>query len=118
MSFEDKDLTGDVSGLGPFELEALQDWEYRFMSKYIKVGTIKKTVPVTDGNSTSEPAAEATESDVAKPAEDVPSVAAPVETPAGGESKEEYLIFMAKQSLMKELFEHMFLANLAIYIMY
>ncbi|KAI5569957.1 hypothetical protein BDE02_12G113400 [Populus trichocarpa] len=89
MSFEDKDLTGDVSGLGPFELEALQDWEYKFMSKYIKVGTIKKTVPVTDGTSTSEPAAEATESDVAKPAEDVPSVAAPVETPAGGESKEE-----------------------------
>jgi membrane-associated progesterone receptor component len=89
MSFEDKDLTGDVSGLGPFELEALQDWEYKFMSKYIKVGTIKKTVPVTDGTSTSEPAAEATESDVAKPAEDVPSVAAPVETPTGGESKEE-----------------------------
>jgi hypothetical protein len=29
------------------------------------------------------------------------------------------LAFMAKQSLMKkELFEHMFLANLAIYIMY
>ncbi|KAG0457466.1 hypothetical protein HPP92_022318 [Vanilla planifolia] len=42
MSFEPKDLTGDISGLGPFELEALQDWEYKFMSKYVKVGTIKK----------------------------------------------------------------------------
>ncbi|OVA14105.1 Cytochrome b5-like heme/steroid binding domain [Macleaya cordata] len=54
MSFEEKDLTGDISGLGPFELEALQDWEYKFMSKYVKVGTVKKTVPVTDGPSTGE----------------------------------------------------------------
>ncbi|KAL9375906.1 hypothetical protein Peur_032785 [Populus x canadensis] len=89
MSFEDKDLTGDVSGLGPFELEALQDWEYKFMSKYEKVGTIKKTVPVTDGTSTSEPAAEATESDASKPAEDGPAAPAHVETPAVAESKEE-----------------------------
>uniref|UniRef100_A0A6M2EBR3 Cytochrome b5 heme-binding domain-containing protein n=1 Tax=Populus davidiana TaxID=266767 RepID=A0A6M2EBR3_9ROSI len=89
MSFEDKDLTGDVSGLGPFELEALQDWEYKFMSKYEKVGTIKNTVPVTDGTSTSEPAAEATESDASKPAEDGPAATAHVETPAVGESKEE-----------------------------
>ncbi|KAM0945156.1 putative cytochrome b5-like heme/steroid binding domain-containing protein [Dioscorea sansibarensis] len=48
MSFEENDLTGDISGLGPFELEALQDWEYKFMSKYVKVGTIKETVPVVD----------------------------------------------------------------------
>jgi len=89
MSFEDKDLTGDVSGLGPFELEALQDWEYKFMSKYEKVGTIKNTVPVTDGTSTSEPAAEATESDASKPAEDGPAATAHVETPAVAESKEE-----------------------------
>lgn len=55
MSFEDKDLTGDISGLGPFELEALQDWEYKFMSKYEKVGTIKaKDAPVADGSSPSE----------------------------------------------------------------
>ncbi|XP_010909477.1 membrane steroid-binding protein 1 [Elaeis guineensis] len=56
MSFEPKDLTGDISGLGPFELDALQDWEYKFMSKYGKVGTIKKTVPVADAStgSTSE----------------------------------------------------------------
>ncbi|KAL0912635.1 hypothetical protein M5K25_018619 [Dendrobium thyrsiflorum] len=51
MSFEQKDLTGDISDLGPFELEALQDWEYKFMSKYVKVGTVKKSaVPVTDGS--------------------------------------------------------------------
>ncbi|KAA8533744.1 hypothetical protein F0562_031261 [Nyssa sinensis] len=55
MSFEEKDLTGDISGLGPFELDALQDWEYKFMSKYVKVGTVKKTVPVTDGSAAGEP---------------------------------------------------------------
>ncbi|XP_020247197.1 LOW QUALITY PROTEIN: membrane steroid-binding protein 1-like [Asparagus officinalis] len=60
MSFEEKDLTGDISGLGPFELEALHDWEYKFMSKYVKVGTVKKTVPVTDG-STSETAEASTQ---------------------------------------------------------
>jgi len=49
MSFEEKDLTGDISGLGPFELEALQDWEYKFMGKYVKVGTIKKTDPESTG---------------------------------------------------------------------
>ncbi|CAL4925760.1 unnamed protein product [Urochloa decumbens] len=65
MSFEPQDLTGDISGLGPFELDALQDWEYKFMSKYVKVGTVKKTVPVEDGNTanttaeTSEAATEA-----------------------------------------------------------
>ncbi|CAL4942614.1 unnamed protein product [Urochloa decumbens] len=53
MSFEPQDLTGDISGLGPFELDALQDWEYKFMSKYVKVGTVKKTVPVEDGNTAS-----------------------------------------------------------------
>ena len=64
MSFEDKDLTGDTTGLGPFELEALQDWEYKFMSKYVKVGTIKSSVPETQEESTSE---------ATKAAEDVPS---------------------------------------------
>ncbi|KAL8095906.1 hypothetical protein AgCh_037044 [Apium graveolens] len=56
MSFEDSDLTSDLTGLGVFELEALQDWEYKFMSKYVKVGTIKKTVPVTDESSPPETA--------------------------------------------------------------
>ncbi|XP_008796746.2 membrane steroid-binding protein 1 [Phoenix dactylifera] len=67
MSFEPKDLTGDISGLGPFELEALQDWEYKFMSKYVKVGTITKTVPVEDASvgsasETTERAADTTDS--------------------------------------------------------
>ncbi|KAL6955955.1 Membrane steroid-binding protein 1 [Sarracenia purpurea var. burkii] len=72
MSFEDKDLTADISGLGPFELEALQDWEYKFMSKYVKVGTVKKTIPVTDGPSDVEPV-ESSNRDVDKPAENGPS---------------------------------------------
>ncbi|KAJ7975692.1 Membrane steroid-binding protein 2 [Quillaja saponaria] len=84
MSFEDKDLTGDICGLGPFELEALQDWEFKFASKYVKVGTVKKTIPVTDGESTGEPT-ESTDHDAAKPAEDGPSENAAVksdETPS------------------------------------
>ncbi|XP_072987205.1 membrane steroid-binding protein 1-like [Typha latifolia] len=65
MSFEPQDLNGDTSGLGPFEIEALQDWEYKFMSKYVKVGTIKKVSPVTEENAL-EKAGHAM-----KPAEDV-----------------------------------------------
>nr|XP_016478628.1 PREDICTED: membrane steroid-binding protein 2-like [Nicotiana tabacum] len=74
MSFEEKDLTGDISGLGPFELEALQDWEYKFMSKYVKVGTIKQAVPVIDGAANGE-SVEATDRE-AKPAEDGASASA------------------------------------------
>ncbi|XP_059629293.1 membrane steroid-binding protein 2-like [Cornus florida] len=93
MSFEDKDLTGDISGLGPFELDALQDWEYKFMSKYVKVGTIKKTVTVADGSSTDKPA-EATDSDVAKPEEGGPSenaAAGTAETTSDGDANKEYI---------------------------
>ncbi|TYH41261.1 hypothetical protein ES332_D12G303200v1 [Gossypium tomentosum] len=72
MSFEEKDLTGDISDLGPFELDALQDWEYKFMSKYVKVGSIKKTmVPVTEGDASGE-ASGAAETDT-KQTEDGPS---------------------------------------------
>ncbi|KAK9665522.1 hypothetical protein RND81_14G117700 [Saponaria officinalis] len=80
MSFEDKDLTGDISGLGPFELEALQDWEYKFMSKYVTVGTIKKDASVSDGSSPSElfEGAKVTTAEVPKQEEDGPS-----EVPAG-----------------------------------
>lgn len=56
MSFEEKDLTWDISGLGPFELEALQDWEYKFMSKYAKVGTVKVAGSEPEAASVSEPA--------------------------------------------------------------
>lgn len=84
MSFEEKDLTGDISGLGAFEMEALQDWEYKFMSKYVKVGSIKKKdVPVTDGADPA-PNAESTEGEAsAKPAEDGPS-----DTAAAAKSEE------------------------------
>ncbi|KAK7380295.1 hypothetical protein VNO78_32803 [Psophocarpus tetragonolobus] len=86
MSFEEKDLTGDISGLSPFELEALQDWEYKFIGKYVKVGTVKSTVPVTEQESTGE-ASESTPHDAesSKPTEDGPSESAAVkndETPS------------------------------------
>lgn len=43
LSFtKDEDLTSDLMGLGEFELAALQDWENKFMSKYVIVGTIKR----------------------------------------------------------------------------
>jgi membrane-associated progesterone receptor component len=88
MSFEDKDLNGDLTDLGVFEMEALQDWEYKFMSKYVKVGTVK-TVPVTDAAAAAEPAAngetsetvaEASVDDIKKPTETADEdVAKPVE---------------------------------------
>ena len=92
MSFEEKDLTGDISGLGPFEVDALQDWEYKFMGKYVKVGTIKKTVPVTDGPPPSE-SSETVET-VDKTADDGPSETAaehahPKEADASEGAKEE-----------------------------
>ncbi|XP_056171347.1 membrane steroid-binding protein 1-like [Syzygium oleosum] len=40
MSFDPKDLTGNIEGLSESELEVLQDWEYKFMEKYVKVGEI------------------------------------------------------------------------------
>ncbi|KAI3471120.1 hypothetical protein Pfo_027783 [Paulownia fortunei] len=104
MSFEDKDLNGDLTGLGVFELEALQDWEYKFTGKYVKVGTVKTTVPVTDGaaegqatdaaeSDAAKPADAAADGDVAKPAEDGPSDIPPKETeettPAGDVEKKE-----------------------------
>ncbi|PIA31440.1 hypothetical protein AQUCO_04900026v1 [Aquilegia coerulea] len=79
MSFEDKDLTGDISGLGPFELDALQDWEYKFMSKYVKVGSVKTSVPVTDAPIPGD-SSEATGTDAARPLEDGPLENAPVES--------------------------------------
>ena len=93
MSFEDKDLTGDISGLGPFELDALQDWEYKFMSKYVKVGTVKKEeVPVTDGASSEQPPAESADDAADKPAVEADDHdAKPAEVgPSGDESKEEW----------------------------
>ncbi|KAJ9553091.1 hypothetical protein OSB04_017136 [Centaurea solstitialis] len=48
MSFEKKDLNGDLTGLDAFELNVLQDWEHKFMSKYVKVGSIKNPEPAAE----------------------------------------------------------------------
>jgi membrane-associated progesterone receptor component len=32
-------------GLSAYELDALTDWEYKFMSKYVKVGVVKPSAP-------------------------------------------------------------------------
>lgn len=40
MSFDPQDLTGNIEGLNASELEVLQDWEYKFMEKYVKVGQL------------------------------------------------------------------------------
>ncbi|XP_076959201.1 membrane steroid-binding protein 1-like [Bidens hawaiensis] len=42
MSFEENDMNDDLTCLNEFELDALQDWEDKFQSRYVKVGTIKK----------------------------------------------------------------------------
>jgi len=38
MSFDPNDLTGDLDGLSPDELEVLQDWEEKFKERYPRVG--------------------------------------------------------------------------------
>lgn len=48
MSFEPQDLNGDIAGLTPMELSSLNDWEYKFTSKYVKVGTIRRTAPAEE----------------------------------------------------------------------
>ncbi|KAF2302730.1 hypothetical protein GH714_001515 [Hevea brasiliensis] len=40
LSFDPKDLTGNLEGLSDSELEVLQDWAYKFMEKYVKVGQL------------------------------------------------------------------------------
>ncbi|XP_058107567.1 membrane steroid-binding protein 2-like [Magnolia sinica] len=42
MSFDPNDLTGNVEGLSSDELEVLNDWELKFMEKYVKVGQLVK----------------------------------------------------------------------------
>jgi membrane-associated progesterone receptor component len=55
MSFEPQDLTGDISGLTPFEPSSLNDWEYKLSSKYVKVGTIRRTPHAEEGFSSISP---------------------------------------------------------------
>ena len=49
MSFEQQDLNGDISDLTPMELGSLNDWEYKFTSKYVKVGTVRRAAPAGEG---------------------------------------------------------------------
>ncbi|KVI10150.1 membrane steroid-binding protein 1-like [Cynara cardunculus var. scolymus] len=72
MSFEEKDLNGDLTGLGVFELDALQDWEYKFMSKYAKVGSIKAPETVPDATTAEQPA-ESTAAQPTEPTADEPT---------------------------------------------
>ncbi|KAJ4967170.1 hypothetical protein NE237_019019 [Protea cynaroides] len=51
MSFKEKDLNGDISGLSPPELDNLHDWENTFKSKYVRVGTVKKIAPSANDSS-------------------------------------------------------------------
>ncbi|KAL8199676.1 hypothetical protein R6Q57_013244 [Mikania cordata] len=77
MSFEEKDLNGDLTDLGVFELEALQDWEYKFMSKYVKVGSIKKPEPAPEPSTDDQTAAPSTNDQAVEP-----STAEPAESTA------------------------------------
>ena len=53
MSFDQSDLTGNLDGLSAAEMEVLQDWELKFMEKYVKVGQLVgagSTVTQEDGD--------------------------------------------------------------------
>jgi membrane-associated progesterone receptor component len=64
MSFEECDLTGDIEGLSPYELDALTDWEYKFMSKYVKVGVVKPSAPKSVAKEAPPAGSERTKSEV------------------------------------------------------
>lgn len=40
LSFKPEDIIGNIEGLNEEELVILQDWEYKFMEKYVKVGEL------------------------------------------------------------------------------
>ncbi|KAK8961421.1 Membrane steroid-binding protein 2 [Platanthera guangdongensis] len=50
MSFDHNDLTGNLEGLRSPELEVLQDWEGKFMEKYVKVGQLAFEGTTISGN--------------------------------------------------------------------
>ncbi|KAI0498217.1 hypothetical protein KFK09_021458 [Dendrobium nobile] len=55
MSFDQNDLTGNLEGLSASELEVLQDWEEKFMEKYVKVGhLVSERTRTTDNNQKNE----------------------------------------------------------------
>jgi membrane-associated progesterone receptor component len=86
MSFEPQDLNGDLTGLGPFEIDALQDWEYKFMSKYVKVGTIKKAAAAEEAPEAKETTTAEAEPEKAPATEDKPREASPEEVSAEKEA--------------------------------
>lgn len=54
MSFDHNDLNGNLEGLSAPELEVLQDWEEKFMEKYVKVGQLVSERKSTDNNQNNE----------------------------------------------------------------
>ena len=40
LSFKPADINGNLEGLGEEELTILEDWEFKFMEKYVKVGQL------------------------------------------------------------------------------
>ncbi|XP_050370866.1 probable steroid-binding protein 3 [Argentina anserina] len=40
LSFKPQDINGNIEGLGPDELQILQDWEDKFVEKYVRVGQL------------------------------------------------------------------------------
>ncbi|QCD93605.1 hypothetical protein DEO72_LG5g1680 [Vigna unguiculata] len=40
LSFKQEDINGDLEGLGESEFTILEDWEFKFIEKYPKVGLL------------------------------------------------------------------------------
>uniref|UniRef100_A0A2P2PIA9 Cytochrome b5 heme-binding domain-containing protein n=1 Tax=Rhizophora mucronata TaxID=61149 RepID=A0A2P2PIA9_RHIMU len=54
LSFNPRDITGNLDGLGESELEILQDWEDKFMDKYAKVGQLVPEKPTNNYEQTNQ----------------------------------------------------------------
>ncbi|VFQ92188.1 unnamed protein product [Cuscuta campestris] len=50
LSFDPKEINGNLEGLCDSELETLLDWECKFMVKYAKVGQLVPCDPPRHGN--------------------------------------------------------------------
>lgn len=52
LSFKPEDINGNLEDLGPEELQILEDWEFKFIEKYPKVGQLvvpdQQTQPAVD----------------------------------------------------------------------
>ena len=52
LSFKPADINGNLEGLGEEELTILEDWEFKFKEKYVKVGQLvpeRSTQPIEQG---------------------------------------------------------------------